>query len=441
MTCFLHRMRLAPLVLVVLLHSQPGWCWDDAKGSKESVPVAKQTTETASMLRQANSGKLWEVVPGNSEINSGQLLLGSTGATLVSKNGNVQLSFLGNLDGLSPLPIVESVIMLHPAKDVDLDVTLDRGRIDLTNLKKKGAARVRVHIRGRAGEIVLNEPGSQADLEIYGRWPRGVPFNKNPKPGEGPTLAFVVLALKGDVTVKARGREISLKAPPGPALLIGDNIDDDESHPQHLDRLPEWATGTALTERGQKTRAAVAKFRKLATEKSVSEAATALAHSDDETERRVGVNLLAATDDLLQLAQAMVGTKRPDVWDNSVMALRHWIGRGPGQDQKLYARLIEEAKFPPHEAEIILNLLHSFGEADLARPETYEALIDYLGSDRLAVRSLAVWHLIRLVPEGKKFGYNALASKEDRDKAIKQWQTLIPSGKLPPRKPRAGGDK
>jgi hypothetical protein len=80
-----------------------------------------------------------------------------------------------------------------------------------------------------------------------------------------------------------------------------------------------------------------------------------------------------------------------------------------------------------------MELLHSFGEDDLARPEVYQTLIDYLEHDRLAVRGLAYWHLIRLVPEGKAFGYAPLEAKEKREGAIAKWRKLIPEGKMPPK--------
>ena len=112
-----------------------------------------------------------------------------------------------------------------------------------------------------------------------------------------------------------------------------------------------------------------------------------------------------------------------------MLALRHWLGRGPGQDLKLYNVLVKEAKVPEAEAETIVQLLHSFSAADLAEPETYETLVDYLGHDRLAIRALAYWHLSRLLPAGRQFGYDPLAPEAARDKAVAKWQTLIPKRK------------
>jgi hypothetical protein len=80
-----------------------------------------------------------------------------------------------------------------------------------------------------------------------------------------------------------------------------------------------------------------------------------------------------------------------------------------------------------------LQLLHSFGDEDLARPETYEVLIDYLDHEQLSIRYLANWHLVRLAPAGKKIEYKALDPKEKRAQAVAEWKKLIPTGKLPPK--------
>ena len=115
-----------------------------------------------------------------------------------------------------------------------------------------------------------------------------------------------------------------------------------------------------------------------------------------------------------------------------MVALRHWIGRAPGQDQILYHGLIDAKVFTPLEAETALELLHDFGDDDLARPVTYQLLIHLLDSDKRFIRGLAYWHLSRLVPAGVKFGYDPFAPQEAREAAVKKWKELIPDGKLPP---------
>jgi hypothetical protein len=268
-------------------------------------------------------------------------------------------------------------------------------------------------------------------VEVYGRWPAGVPFRKEPRPGEAPALAWNVVALKGEVAVKGPRHEFTLKAPPGPALLAGDTLGEGEPSPQFLDRLPAWADGPG--EKARKLGTIMARWRKRAADGSVNEATDELLKSDDEAARRTAVLLLAALDQGDRLGEALVSAKHQDVWDAGVVALRSWIGRGPGQDQRLYRLLTEKKTVPPREAESILQLLHGFGDDDLKQPETYEALISYLGSERLALRELAYWHLRRLVPAGREIDYAPLAPKEKREAGLKAWRRLVPAGQLPPK--------
>jgi hypothetical protein len=395
--------------------------------------VARSQSETGSLLRREAPGKPWQLVAKGETLPAGQLILGSSGASLDSTNGAVRLSFLGDMDATSPYPIIETAVQLGTEKDVDLDFTLDRGRVDVVNQKKSGAARVRARIRGACGDLILKEPGTRVALEVYGRWPRGTRFHPDAKPEEGPPLAFIILCVKGEVELDCPVRQLTLKAPPGPAMLEGDGLNSLDPSPVRLDKLPDWAIASGTSERAKKVKETLTRFRKMAQEKSVGEAAEELVKSDNPVDHNTGVFILAATDDLDRLRDAVFNAKHADVWENGVIALRHWIGRGPGQDQKLYHRMVEGGKFSPAQATIVLNLLHSFGEDDLARPETYEALIDYLESDKLPIRGLAAWHLVRLVPKGKEIGYNPLASKEDREKAVRAWRKLIPQGQMPPR--------
>jgi hypothetical protein len=401
------------------------------------VAAGALVSESASLLRREAPDKPWQVIKEKEELFTGDELLGGSGGTVEARGGAVRLEVIGDMDGTAPFPVLETVFVLHEAQGADLDFTLDRGRVRLVNTKEQGAARVRLRVRDWAGEVVLTGPGASAALEIYGRWPAGVPFRNESRPGEAPVLAWFVLALKGEVVLKGPRHEFTLTAPPGPALLEGDTLGEDEPSPQFLDKLPAWAAGPGGSERAKKLSAVMARWRKRAAETSVSEATDELLRSDDEAARRSAVLLLAALDDMGRLGDALVNARHQDVWDAGIVALRAWIGRGPGQDQKLYRLLAEKKTIPPREAEAILQLLHGFGDDDLKQPETYHALIAYLGSERLSLRELAYWHLRRLVPAGRKIDYDPLAPKEKREAGIKAWRQLVPAGELPP---KAGGN-
>jgi hypothetical protein len=418
---------LLPSALLLLLAGGPV--------RADGPAVARCVTDAASLLRRPGPDQPWRAAARNEAMTAGGTVLGVTDAALDSADGAVRLAFVGDLTGTSPFPVLETAVTLNDPQGVDLDLTLERGRIDLVNRKPSGPARVRIRGRDRSCEVVLTDPGARLAVEVYSRWPRGTRFTKDPRSGEGPTVGLAVLALRGSVELKGAHGEVTLQAPPGPALILGDSLETLDHTPQHLDRLPDWADeGRAeSSERARRARAALAKFRGLAAAGSVDAALDKLLQSDDAGERRAGVYLSGALDELPRLATALADARHPDVWDAGVLALRHWVGRGPGQPQKLYRGLVEKAGFPPAQAASVVQLLFSPGEADLARPATYQMLIDFLSSDKLALRGLANWHLARLVPAGRAFGYNPLGTPEERERATAEWRKLIPEGQLPPR--------
>jgi hypothetical protein len=381
-------------------------------------------------LRREAPGKPWQIVAKDAELHAGDLLLGLPGASLRSKNGKVRLAFRPDMSGHAPLPILETALVLHETND-DLDFTLDRGRVDLIDIAKEGAAKVRLHIRDKAAEVTLKEPGSRLGIEMFGRWPAGAPFTKNAESKEGPALHVIFLVFHGDVDIKGDRRQFALTAPKGPAMLEWNSVTGIDPTAKHLEALPDWAKEDQVAPEVREKYAKLNEFRQIAVNKSIQQAVETFLNSDDAAKRRLAVIALGAMDDLRGLADAMLITKHFDVWDNGIIAFRHWIGRGPGQDQKLYNVLINERKFTPLDAEAIMQLLHGFSEADLRQPETYEGLIDYLGHERLGLRALAYWHLSRLVPAGRELGYSPLDDKDKRQKAIAKWQQLVPRGKVP----------
>jgi hypothetical protein len=392
--------------------------------------VAVCQSDTGTVIRRESAEKPWQIVAKDEEIHSGDLLVGLPGAVLLSKNGKVRLAFRPDLTGQAPMPIIETALVVHESKD-DLAFTLDRGRVDVTNLAKEGAARVQLRVRDKSGEITLKTPGSRMGIEMFGRWPAGAPFSKNQEPNNGPAVSMIFLVFHGQVDVKGPRRQFALTEPKGPAMLEWDSVTGEEPSAHYLEELPAWAKEDAIAPEVREKKARLDEFRMLAVSKSIEAALESFLNSDDVGKRRLAVFAMGALDDLRGLANALTTTKHLDVWDNGIIALRHWVGRCPGQDMKLYNGLVDKGKFKPIEAEAFVQLLHGFSEADLRRPETYGTLIDYLDHPRLALRGIAYWHLSRLVPAGREFGYNPMDEKEQRQKSVAKWQQLVPRGQVP----------
>ena len=333
----------------------------------------------------------------------------------------------------------ESAVVLHDT-NLDMDVTIDRGRVDISNIRS-GDAKVTVRFQKQAIELTLHDKAKVA-FEMFGRWPAGTKFSLKPTPDEIPTLDLVMIVKEGNVDLKAFGKSYAMKAPPGLAYFHWDNVVPDgaatatpDFAPQNLESLPAWARGTLSIPPNATELLNVAKaiFTKAKDQPgSIEEIFKGLLSDESVPGHRLGVFGLGALDDLPALIDAISTSKIPDVRDTIVIALRHWIGRADGQDQKLYEALLKK-NYSPRDAHRFVQLLHSFDDRQKARPATYETLIELLGAKNPAIRQLAEWHLVRLASKGADIKFNPLGSDEEREKAIEEWKNLIPAGKLPPK--------
>jgi hypothetical protein len=403
----------------------------------ERPEIGKLVSKPGTLFARTKMGEAWRVVPEKGAVHAGDLLLGLPGAVVETGNGAIRLTFLGDLDKNSPHPILEPAVILHPGKDRAVEIELERGRIEVANIKDKGEVRVGLHFRNQDWRATLEAPGASILVELYGRWARGTRFTTTPGPNDVPEADLTVLVRKGNVELRHEQCEHALSAPPGPALLHWESHDRHPEAPQKLDKLPEWASEKYSTEHAKDIQEALEAFRQQVVKSPPLEVLRDFVKSTDAAKRSVAVVLMGAMDDLEDVGNVLTSSRHRDTWDLAVVVTRHWLGRCAGQDQKLYRYLIEKRDNKPAQAATILQLLHSFSEEDLAAPEVYRMLVRYLDNDRLGIRGLAYWHLVRHVPEGRDFNYDPLASKQERDKARAQWKKLvddkIAKGELPPK--------
>lgn len=434
------KLRFA--FLPVLLTAMAGLVAGAALGAdadpkkKKAAPAKKSAGRVLSHIFVRDSkDKTWKPASAKANVKFGDLLVGGYGAAITNAKGTVQLTTLGDISGKSPFPIIETAFSLDSPKlsSIDLEFTLDRGRVDILNTKTKGAAKVRVHVQKDTFDLTLSEPETRVALELYGRWLGGVPFKKEPDASYAPHMDMILLVMNGNVDFRAAGEQFRISAPPGPAMIQWDNVHGWDKSPTSQQSLPEWAT-VADTEEVKLFKQVLGKFRLDVREKGIDATLDEYLASDSKEQRRIAIYVLGATDNLDKIGSILRQAKHADVWENCVRVLRHWIGRGPGQDQILYAKLLENKKLSPVHAETIMQLLHGFSKEQLGQPETYDALVGYLSHDMLGIRGLAHWHLIRVMPAGSKIAYSPLDPPEMRAKAQAEWRKLISSDetKTPP---------
>jgi hypothetical protein len=430
---------LVVLALIPLARSRA----DDAKkpDPEKRVAVGKCVSQAGILLQRQSPDKDWQPLGPLDAVHTRDLLLALPGtrAVFTTDNGALRVALWGNTPTLSDGMTLESAIVLHDNPKRDLDFTLERGRVVFTNRKEKPAT-VAVRVRDEVFDLELKGQGASVALERVGRWPQGMPFRLKPKKGEEPTNAVVFLVLKGTVVVKTAEAEHLMKPPPGAAYFHWDSAGGFDPAPQPVNRLPKWADVEAAF---KPEAAAVTKifepFRQRLKDKSAAVALRELLASADRTSdkllaadtRRLAVYSIAALDDLSGLIDALADAKHADTRETAIEALRHWIGRQPGQDQILYDFLKNKKKYSAAHAAILMHLLHSHSDVQLTLPDTYELLIEYLRHDKLPIRVLAQWHLYRIVPGAKSIVYDPTASPDQRQRAYKEWKKLIPDGELP----------
>jgi hypothetical protein len=397
---------------------------------EKRVVVGRLFSAVGTLLTRPDSTKDWRLPALYDSVSSKDELLVLPGArgVLELKEGEVRLSLVGDLPGLSPSLILETAAVLHAGGAFDLDMTLQRGRAMVENRRKKGDVKVRFRVGQDHLDVELAGRDTMAVLELYRRWLPGTPFVKDAKKPPQPESNLLLLITKGKASVEFRGEKQTLE---GPVLYHWSNYRRFEG-PVRLKALPKWITPAAdNSPRATAWHNAVESLRRVLADKGLEAGLADALKQADSLKRSVAVYASAALDDLKGSLAGLEDSRSAEVRAAGVEALQHFAGRGHEFARQLYQALVH-SKFTAGQAEIAIQLLRGFGAEELARPETYDALITYLKHQRLAVRELAAWNLYRLVPQGKDIAYDAAAPAEQRSRAQAAWRKLIPEGQLPP---------
>jgi hypothetical protein len=420
--------------LLACLAAAPAAAGAQRSSAKPDAAVATCESVPGALLQREGPDK-WRPVAAKGTVRDGALLVALPEAVLVSANGAVQLKLMADIGKRGPFPVLEPAVSCQKAGgDVDFDVTVDRGIAVFTNAKKKGAAKVRLRIHGHEGQLILNEPGAKVGIELYGRQPPGEPVFEKGAGGEWtikdtPVVDVFLIVVKGTAYVQFGENEWRLTAPPGNAALHY-NSAVRKTDVERMEKLPDSLVPMNAEEK-KRHEDLCAVGRRLTTgdlDKTLHDLLT----SDNDLQRRAAVVVLGALDKLPPLFEALADPKHADVRQMAILVLRHWIGRAPGQATKLFNERLQLKKTNVVRAKNRLHLLYGFTEQEQKEAGTYEMLLTYLQHEEIPIREVAHWHLVRLVPQGKKIPYDAAAPPEQRARAVAQWRALIPEGRLPP---------
>jgi hypothetical protein len=377
-------------------------------------------------LLQRQSGK-WHAVEKGDQLHAGALLVAIPRAEVVSANGAVSLLMNADIGKRGPYPVLESAVELRHDAKADLDIRLERGLIKLSRLAKDGKATVKLRVRNEVWTMTLLAHETSVAVELYSRQlPSLHPLVEGKL--QAPLTSVAMLVLKGKAELAQANAQTLLCAPPGPAQAEW-NSHMGRFSVEHLDKLPKETR--PLEGKELKLFETICERAKAFNQGDARKVIAKYLGSDDKIERLLGVTVAGAVDDLPDVLKALTDPKHADLRSHTVLVLRHWLGRDAGQTTKLFKELTVGQKYTLPQARNIIQLLLGFREEDRFNPDTYELLIVYLEHSKLAIRELAHWHLMRMVPEGKEIAYDAAATEIERQKGIAAWRKLIPPGKLP----------
>jgi hypothetical protein len=365
-----------------------------------------------------------------------------------------------------PTLALESMVAVNKSDSVDLDLTLQRGRILLRNLNGKPAslflrlsnpAKPKTEVRWH----VTLSGGAETVVETLSMLPPQEPFFVSPNDPQrhGPHAGVFLIVRQGKVSLQEGANKLPLQAPPGAAYVSWSSTQG-LSKPQELKVLPTWALGeghspgdlkeaewSRLFELRRKMLRAEYALAQNVAETSLAGALASFLKSEDGTEAILALRCYAALDDIDPLIGAL-GTdnaKRGGLRSKAVEVLRRWIGQDRDNDQRLYKAVLARG-FSKLEAEDFMTLLHGFSARDALEPRTFEVLINYLDSPKIALRQLAETNLYYDVqrffpaPIGAKIPYSPLMPLAERRQAQREWRNLMKEGRLPPRSKAPGTD-
>jgi hypothetical protein len=408
--------------------SEPG----NGQGAKDKGQkiVAEAGAEKGTLLVRWPTDKPWKVAAPRAALYAGEPLLALPGFVAVvsarKANPTVKVDLIGNLPELYKGQTLETLVKLNDAKDVDLDLSLERGRIIVSHVGKKGsAARCSVRFGNVSWILNLQEPGTKVLVSLKAHRLLWTPFPKKPDPKLKPALEVNLLVLAGTVDLA----EAAVRQTLGPLSAVQWTSETGTGAVTLLKELPAGAKRSTDIN-AKKALAAISELQTRLVKGSLSEGLTAALKDKEAAVRIAAVYGLGAVGDTDAVLKALGDAKQPETRLAAVNELRHWVGQSYEHDQRLYENLLLQKYSKPH-AEIVVRLLHDFKPRQLAQPETYEALIHYLTHDRLAIRQLAAWHLHQLVPDADKIVYDSAGTVEQRREGQARWRKRIPEGKIP----------
>lgn len=445
-----------------------------APASTKQIAIGQQVPapakEPASLLQFKSPKVGWTRVIDKDVLSARPLLALPGTKSTIALNSGVEVTLWGNLAELTFNPfLAESRALLHANDLLDADITMQRGRLLVRN-GKKGDKDALVRVRfdnptlprkddpARSEEehfdLVLRG-GAAVVFERYSTMDQNEQFYDDPKDPDrlGPTATMWVFAYGGSANIRCAQVAYALEQGQQP-ILRWDSRQGTLTPPDAKLAPPAPpATPPALKEKGdQLVREKVLKARaEVESYLEKNDIAVALAEMMQSVQKSADrdttagkqilpdtyirwqyvIRCYAATDDADSLFRDFAANPTPlQIRGLYMQALQQWLTNGREYDYLLLD--VVRKNYRKTESLNILSLFHPTSAKDALKPETYEHLIENLNNDLLPIRALSHMHLFVLVPEGRKIFYDPAVEAPIRMRAVREWLTIVPPGKLPP---------
>jgi hypothetical protein len=390
--------------------------------STERREVGKYSQMVPSvLLYRTRAADAWKRLKLQSKVYTSDYLVSLPGyRSELDLDSGVHLLLWGNLPEFSRVPVMESAVTLHANPAVDLDFTLDRGRVVISNHKKEGPAHIRLRFLDEVWEVTLPDQVTEVALELGGVC---LPYNKEPGGGE-PGIDLNFITLRGQAGLRIRYEEYEL---PSPSLFTWDNSTGPTRGHRPLPRAPEWWANRVLP-RSPMSAAMEGLTNRLTSNDKIDVALAETLNKTDAPSRSLALRCLGATEELSTLLDALADDRQSDVRILAIDVFRHLLGLGRKNDEKLHKILLQK-NYTEGQARTILQLLHGFSEQQWSDPAVRVAVVENLNHEKLAIRQLTHTLLLSLVPAGQRITYDAAASADQRDRGSKEWEKLVLGGR------------
>jgi hypothetical protein len=388
---------------------------------------------------------IWKRLSPNTPVFTSDALVSLPGyASEVITGTGVRLDLWGTHPKFTPAGIppndffYESAVVLHANRNFDLELTLIRGRIFLSNAKDKGSARVRLRFQKEIWDITLTDPDSEVAVDYYTHYPLNIDWKR-----DEPRAVAALCVIKGHAGLRVEYEEFPSMEIPGPAFVFWDSYGKGLKPPQHLDRpYADFTKDIPASKDSNDLREALdAISKRMGEKKAVGIALKEIVEDGPVLQRLHCIECLGAIDAVPTLLDILDGKDDARARDRRevLFALHRWACRGLDFSKQLFdlsdrkSGILLDKKYSPSEAEIVLTLLHDFDDVKKREPETFDTLADYLTNSRMAIRELGNWHLLLLSQGAKSIPeFNAAWDQDKRSRVADDWKAMIKAGQLPP---------